>query len=487
MLCHEKRFSNDNQSELPVFESTNEDEMAVYDFLEDVGDFYIDRFLQNGYTAMHFVLFMEKENLKQMNVKMAHINYIWHKIQTFDQDTFDSMRATKKAQREQIRQKIEAERLEEEKRQKQAQIEKEKREQAERERIEKIENERIAQLEAERLRKEQIEKDRLEKEDQQRIEEQKEREFERIKQQQKLQDCEQSNLLIPPPADVNYIKMGNMLRRVGTGNYPSSPSSVSESDLDVLHDEEIEETKGGPDDDNDKEEEKEQQRLNMDEKVSEDDGEKIIDNQTINGCKQFLVEAEDGSQQWKSRKEVEGNAYYIKYCQERDIALDESEIQNEQQQSIAVSEKDEKSVNVEEEKKEIDVDVIKEADTNPYIDAELMQSMKEKDMISKSLMSPKAQHVEESQCDDEKENVDVDKNDTEEDTSSVTSSSDQTQEDPEEETQENTVVNAEFTKKLESNIETEQVNEENVDESKKENVFNENNAEDNNDEQTPII
>merc|ERR1712130_71596 len=72
VLLHETRFSNDNQSDLPEFESKNEDEMAVYDFLEDVGDFYIDRFLQNGYTAMRFVLLMEKINLKEMNLKMGH-------------------------------------------------------------------------------------------------------------------------------------------------------------------------------------------------------------------------------------------------------------------------------------------------------------------------------------------------------------------------------------------------------------------------------
>merc|ERR1712228_469459 len=315
VLCHETRFSNDNQLELPVFDSQNADEMAVYDFLGDVGNFYIDRFLQNGYTALHFVLIMEKENLQQMNLKMAHINYIWHKLQTFDEDTFNALRMNKIAKREQIKQEIEAERLQKIEVEKQEQIEQEKREQIERERLQKIENEKIAQREAERLRKEQIEKDRLEKMGQQRIEEQKENEFNLIKQHQAKQkkEKEENNNLVVPVSNID-VRVDNITRSVGTGNYPSSPSSVSssnsDSDDDILQNDGFEETKGGPNDididENDEDKDKNE------EAVQENDDEKICDyrHNAEKNCTEFLVEDKEGTTSWKSRAEVQDFAFY---------------------------------------------------------------------------------------------------------------------------------------------------------------------------------
>merc|ERR1712232_137649 len=98
--------------------------------------------------------------------------------------------------------------------------------------------------------KEQMEKVRKEKEEQRIIEEQKEKEFERIKQQQIDQQKQQEKMeeeRTNNQLNVSHIDIGQfnpLTRSVGTNNYPSSPSSRSESESD----EGPEITKGGPDD-----------------------------------------------------------------------------------------------------------------------------------------------------------------------------------------------------------------------------------------------
>merc|ERR1712228_1129503 len=343
---------------------------------------------------------------------------------------------------------------------KQEQIEQEKREQIERERLQKIENEKIAQREAERLRKEQIEKDRLEKMEQQRIEEQKENEFNLIKQQQAKQkkEKEENNNLVVPVSNID-VRVDNMTRSVGTGNYPSSPSSVSssnsDSDDDILQNDGFEETKGGPNDididENDEDKDKNE------EAVQENDDEKICDyrHNAEKNCTEFLVEDKEGTTSWKSRAEVQDFEFYREYCRKRDIGLlSESDGDNNDKQSIV--ECDQKGENA--------VDVMKQVENemdNPYMDIGLMKSTY-KEM--QHIKSPKVEHVEESQCDDEKKNDDddKDKNEENESTESVLSDIDhhETPQNPEDEIQEqneNMSCNEEeIAKKVESNAENEE-------------------------------
>merc|ERR1712228_154394 len=322
---------------------------------------------------------------------------------------------------------------------KQEQIEQEKREQIERERLQKIENEKIAQREAERLRKEQIEKDRLEKMEQQRIEEQKENEFNLIKQQQAKQkkEKEENNNLVVPVSNID-VRVDNMTRSVGTGNYPSSPSSVSssnsDSDDDILQNDGFEETKGGPNDididENDEDKDKNE------EAVQENDDEKICDyrHNAEKNCTEFLVEDKEGTTSWKSRAEVQDFEFYREYCRKRDIALlSESDGDNN------VSEQKEEK----EEEKEVDaMKIIENEMNNPYMDSSLMKSLDSDGLIPEKMQnikSPKVEHVEESQCDDEKTNdVDDDENENEESTESVLSDIDhhETPQNPEDEIQE---------------------------------------------------
>ena len=90
-------------SEIPKFESNNKDEMEVYDFLDDIGDLYIDQFLINGINKMKFMLLLNESDLKEMNVKLGHRKWITQQIQTFDPERFKIMTQEKQRKREKIK------------------------------------------------------------------------------------------------------------------------------------------------------------------------------------------------------------------------------------------------------------------------------------------------------------------------------------------------------------------------------------------------
>eukprot|EP01084_Bolivina_argentea_P017913 33394_1 len=69
-----------------VFFSDDTNEMDVYYFLDEVGNYYIHKFIKNGFTSMSFLLLITGPDLILMGVKLAHRRYILHKIESYNKE-----------------------------------------------------------------------------------------------------------------------------------------------------------------------------------------------------------------------------------------------------------------------------------------------------------------------------------------------------------------------------------------------------------------
>eukprot|EP01083_Nonionella_stella_P023750 65695_1 len=69
--------------------SDNEDEGAVYLILNELGDMYLQTFLENGVSNEQIALCLQESDLKEMKIKLGHRRYILKQIETFEARKFD--------------------------------------------------------------------------------------------------------------------------------------------------------------------------------------------------------------------------------------------------------------------------------------------------------------------------------------------------------------------------------------------------------------
>eukprot|EP01083_Nonionella_stella_P077536 211789_1 len=90
--CHESELKHALLEANPRPTRYDNDALAVYDFLDDLGDLYIDRFLENGITSMTILTCMTHEDLKAMKVTLGHRRYIMCQLKKFDAQQFQFQR-----------------------------------------------------------------------------------------------------------------------------------------------------------------------------------------------------------------------------------------------------------------------------------------------------------------------------------------------------------------------------------------------------------
>eukprot|EP01084_Bolivina_argentea_P256302 431468_1 len=90
-----------------TFNSDDTNIMDVFYFLDEIGNYYINEFIKNGFTSITFLLLITEQDLISMGIKLAHIRYILHKIQSYNKDEFDIIRQEKQKQRKKLNANIE--------------------------------------------------------------------------------------------------------------------------------------------------------------------------------------------------------------------------------------------------------------------------------------------------------------------------------------------------------------------------------------------
>eukprot|EP01083_Nonionella_stella_P303036 1047307_1 len=92
-LLYEAKFNRQKPSNPRTYHTDNEDERAVYRFLNELGEIYITTFLENGISNIEIALCLEESDLKEMKIKLGHRRYIMKQIETFDAHEFNRARA----------------------------------------------------------------------------------------------------------------------------------------------------------------------------------------------------------------------------------------------------------------------------------------------------------------------------------------------------------------------------------------------------------
>eukprot|EP01083_Nonionella_stella_P068565 182181_1 len=89
------------------YEPRNENEMDVYDFLEETAKDYMWRFMDQGVNSLKYLLCLNEDDLKRIGMALGHRKYFAKKIEEFDKEKW----SVQKQERQKERERLEAERL----------------------------------------------------------------------------------------------------------------------------------------------------------------------------------------------------------------------------------------------------------------------------------------------------------------------------------------------------------------------------------------